>query len=132
MKKLFRVLVSETYSKWIDVAVDDDFYVDEEVRNMQEAGEIEWDRAEDFDGWDILEKEEKKPDESEIQEVKKWADDMVRVTEIVDHDWIMEEMEELQSLDWFEQLRDRGVTIPRLATSQDLWDAVLKIREGKK
>lgn len=132
MKKLFRVLVSETYSKWIDVAVDDDFYVDEEVRNMQEAGEIEWDRAEDFDSWDVLEKEEKKPDESEIQEVKKWADDMVRVTEIVDSDWIMEEMEELQSLDWFEQLRDRGVTIPRLATSQDLWDAVLKIREEKK
>ena len=55
-----------------------------------------------------------------------WANDIVRATAIVDPDWI--QMNEEECVEWFEQLRDRGVHVPDLATSSDLWEAVQKER----
>lgn len=57
MKTRYRVLVQEKYSKWVDVYAHSEADMEDEVRTMEEAGEIEWDRGEDFDEWNILESE---------------------------------------------------------------------------
>ena len=129
MKQRFQVEVRETYSKFVEVYAEDETMIDEEVSAMQECGEIEWDYTEDFDSWDIIGYEKSGYKESEIAAVKKWCAEMVAVTSIVDPDWVEEEMNENQCMDWLEQIRDRGVSIPVEVTSSDLWDAVLKSRE---
>ena len=49
MKESYRVLVRETYSKWVDVNVEDSSLIDQEVQEMEECGEIDWDYTADFD-----------------------------------------------------------------------------------
>ena len=129
MKQRFQVEVRETYSKFVEVYAADESMIEEEVTAMQESGEIEWDYTEDFDSWDIVGYEKSGYADWEIAAVKKWCDEMVAVTSIVDPDWVDEEMDENQCMDWLEQIRDRGVSIPVEVTSSDLWDAVLKSRE---
>lgn len=132
MKKAYTVTVREIYRKDVVVYVDDIDDVSQEVSYMMESGEIEFDRVNDFESWDILYIESCKISDAEKKEVVKWAKDMVRITEIIDSDWVLDEMTELECMDWLEQLRDRGVTIPALATSSDLWTAVLEERGGRK
>lgn len=129
MKTRYRVLVQEKYSKWVDVLTEDPSLIEEEIAAMEEAGEIEWDPGEDFDSWDILEREEDSFLPSEIEHVQKWCKDMVQAVAIVDPDWVGLEMDEYQCQDWLEQMRDRGMYIPEAATSCDLWDAVEEYRK---
>ncbi len=128
MKEAYRVKVREVYSKWVDVNIEDESLIDQEIQEMEECGEIEWDRANDFDSWDIIYYEKRELLASEKKEVEDWACDIVRTTAIVDPDWVEEEVNEEECMDWFEELRDRGVHVPELATSCDLWEAVLKER----
>lgn len=128
MKQRFKVEIAETYRKTVDVYAEDRSLVDQEVAAMQESGEIEWDRSADFDFWVIINVDLDALLPSEKKRVEDWARDMVRVTEIIDSDWVLEEMNEDDCMDWFEMLRDRGITVPELATSTDLWDAVQKER----
>lgn len=124
MKQHYQVKVRETYSKFVDVYVESEDLIDEEIKNMEENGEIEWDRAEDFDGWEIISIDEVHYADWEINRIKRWCMDMVNITAIVDPDWVESEMDEYECQDWLEQIRDRGVNIPEEATSSDLWDAV--------
>lgn len=128
MKTHFRVLVEEKYSKWVDVFAESQEEARQEIKVMEECGEIEIDVEEDFDKWEILKLDTFPLTRDEQKTVEDWARDMVRVTEIVDSDWVLEEMTEYECMDWFEQLRDRGIAVPELATSCDLWDAVQKER----
>ena len=130
MKNHYQVKVRETYSKFVDVYVDDIDHVDDEIATMQESGEIEWDSANDFDGWEIMGIEQVGYADWEIRNVKKWCWEMVAVTAIVDPEWIEDGMDEHQCMDWLEQMRDRGVSVPDEATSSDLWDAVQAYRRG--
>ena len=128
MKTHFRVLVEEKYSKWVDVFSESQEEARQEIKAMEECGEIEIDVEKDFDKWEILKVDTFPLTPDEQKTVEDWARDTVRVTEIVDSDWVLETMTEYECLDWFEQLRDRGITVPELATSCDLWDAVQKER----
>ena len=128
MKNHYQVKVCESYSKSVDVYVEDQSLLENEVALMQENGEIEWDRAEDFDGWDIVDYYKVEHADCEVRRVKKWCIDMVNVTALVDPDWVESEMNEFQCRDWLEQIRDRGVDIPELVTSCDLWNAVQAYR----
>ena len=129
MKESYRVLVRETYSKWIDVNVEDSSLIDQEVQEMEECGEIDWDYTADFDHWDILEYRERELTDSEKEEVRKWALNTVRITRLIDPEWVLEEITETDCRDWLECMRDKGIDIPVLVTSSDLWDAVQKERE---
>ena len=129
MKQRFKVKVRESYCKIIDVIEEDEEYAAEEAENMQQAGEIEWDRADDYNGFEILDIRSDSLLESEKEEVRKWALNTVRTTELVDSDWVLEEMTETECMEWLECMRDKGIDIPVLATSSDLWDAVQKERE---
>ena len=124
MKTHFRVLVEEKYSKWVDVFAESQEEARQEIKVMEECGEIEIDVEEDFDKWEILKLDTFPLTRDEQKTVEDWARDMVRVTEIVDSDWVLEEMTEYECMDWFEQLRDRGIAVPELATSCDSCDAV--------
>lgn len=128
MKESYRVLVRETYSKWIDVNVEDSSLIDQEVQEMEECGEIDWDYTADFDHWDILEYRERELTNCEKNEVTDWATDMIRAMAILDPEWILEHLTKDDCEELFEQLRDRGVHVPDLATSSDLWEAVQKER----
>ena len=128
MKTHYKVTVSESYSKSVDVYVEDESLLENEVALMQENGEIEWDRGEDFDNWEIVNYYKVECAEWEVRRVKKWCIDMVNVTALVDPDWVESEMDEFQCQDWLEQMRDRGIDIPEQATSSDLWDAVQAYR----
>lgn len=128
MKQHFRVLVEENYNKWVDVFAESREEARQEIKVMEEYGEIEIDVEKNFVKWGIIEVETMPLTPEEKQTVKDWARDMVRVTEIMDSDWILKTMTEHECMDWFEMLRDRGITVPKLATSTDLWDAVQKER----
>ena len=132
MKTRYRVLVEEKYSKWVEVTVEDPDLIDEEIAAMQECGEIEWDRGEDFDEWNVIEYEKNSYSPCEIEMVRTWCRDMVSAAEIFDPQWVMESMDEYQCQDWLEQMRDRGITIPDPVTSSDLWEAVESRRKEKK
>lgn len=123
MKKQFDVLVQETFSKYVRVYVEDESQIDNEIAAMEESGEIQM-GSEEFDNWEIMATEEVLYTDGEINRVKIWCSDMVRVTSIVDPDWVEEEMDESQCQDWFEQIRYRGVEVPKEVTSSDLWEAV--------
>ena len=129
MKQHYQVEVQERYTKFVDVYVEDESMIEDEIAAMEESGEIEWDRADDFECWDILSYGNTGYTEAETAAVKKWCRDMVSVTAIVDPDWVVEEMDEYQCQDWLEQMRDRGVSIPIEVTSSDLWDAVEAYRK---
>lgn len=131
MKQRFKVEIVETYRKTIDVIAEDEGCVDDEVRAIEEAGEIDWNPSEDFDGWDIVNVKRDTLLDSEKEYVQKWAMNTVRTTELVDSDWVLEEMTRDECRDWFECIRDKGIDIPVLATSSDLWDAVQKERGCK-
>ena len=132
MKEHFQLLVEEKYSKWVDVFAESKEEALQEIKAMEESGEIEMDLRNDFDKWDILGIATFPLTPAERKTVEDWALDMVRITEIVDEDWILETMTDHECQDWFEQLRDRGIAVPELATSCDLWDAVQKERGKKK
>lgn len=128
MKQLFKVDVRETYYKTIEVVAEnvDDLY--EEVATMQEAGEIEWDRAHDYESFRLVGFRRDPIPDSEKEYVRKWALNTVRTTELVDSDWVLEEMTRDECTEWLECMRDKGIDIPVLVTSSDLWDAVQKER----
>lgn len=129
MKQRFKVEIVETYRKTIDVIAEDESYVDDEVKAMEEAGEVDWNYAEDFDGWDIINVERDTLLDSEKEYVQKWAGNTVKMLVLLDPEWILEEMTRDECVDWLECMRDKGIDIPALATSSDLWDAVQKERE---
>lgn len=129
MKQRFKVEITETYRKIIDVIAEDEHYVDDEVRAMEEAGEIKWDHSEDFDGWDIINVERDTLLDSEKEYVQKWAMNTVKMIALLDPEWILEEMTRDGCMDWLECMRDKGIDVPVLATSNDLWNAVQKERE---
>ena len=132
MKKRYRVMVEEKYSKWVDVVAENQYELEDEVALMQESGEIEWDRGADFDEWNIVAYEEDEFTESELKYAKKWCEDMVTVAALMDSEWVLEGMSRDDCCDWLEQMRDNGVNIPKEITSEDLWDAVEKRRKEKK
>lgn len=124
MKTRYRVLVQEKYSKWVDVYAHSEADMEDEVRTMEEAGEIEWDRGEDFDEWNILKSEEDSYTNLEVTEAKKWCKDQVITAWTVYPGHVMK-MNRLDCVEWLERLRDNGVDIPECIDSGDLWDAVL-------
>ena len=124
MKTHYQVKVRETYSKFVDVYADNIDLVDEEVRLMEENGESEWDRGEDFDEWDILGIEEVKYADWEVRNVKRWCKNIVTVTALADDTWINEEMDEYDCQQWYQLLVESYVDMPDEVTSSDLWDAV--------
>ena len=127
MKTCYRVLVQEKYSKWVYVYAHSKADMEDEVRAMEEAGEIEWDRGEDFDEWNILESEEGGYTNSEIAKAKKWCEDQVTAAWIVYPGHVMK-MNRLDCVEWLERLHDNGVDVPECIDSGDLWDAVIKKR----
>lgn len=126
MKKHFRVMVEEKYSKWVDVVAANHYELEDEVALMQEAGEIEWDRGADFDEWSIVAYEEDGFTESELKHAKKWCEDMVTAAAIIDNTWILEEMTQDDCREWLELMRDNGMDIPKEVTSEDLWEVIEK------
>ena len=131
MKNLYTVTVKETYTKNIDVWADDKISAQDEVNTMSECGEIEFDPTDDFTSFDIVDVARKQSDVTEITKAADWCRDIVNVTAIVDPDWVGEEMNEQECMDWLEQIRDRCVPIPKPVTSSDLWSAVLAYRVCK-
>ena len=132
MKTRYRVLVEEKYSKWVDVYAHSEADMEDEVRTMEESGEIEWDRGADFDEWNIRASEEDSYTDSEMAEAKKWCEDQVTAAWIVYPGHIMK-MGRTACMEWLEQMRDNGVNIPECVDSGDLWDAVCdKKRKEKK
>lgn len=132
MKKRYRVMVEEKYSKWVDVVVENQYELEYEVALMQESGEIEWDRGVDFDEWNIVAYEEDEFTESELKYAKKWCEDMVTAAALIDSTWILEEMTQDDCREWLELMRDKGMDIPKEVTSEDLWEAVENRRKEKK
>ena len=128
MKQRFKVDIRETYRKTIDVIAEDVDALYDEVATMQEAGEIEWDRAYDYDGFEFISVTPDTLLDSEKEEVRKWALNTVRITRLIDPEWVLEEITETDCMDWLECMRDKGIDIPVLATSSDLWEAVQKER----
>ena len=124
MKKHYQVKIREHYGKFVDIYVEDESQIEDIIAEMEENGEIDWDRANDFEGWEIKSTEEVAYADWEIRSIKKWCMEMVKVTDIVDPDWVEEEMTEYECMDWLEQIRSRGVVVPSEVTSSDLWDAV--------
>ena len=129
MKKHYQIKVREYYSKYVNIYADNEDDVFDEIGLMEENGEIEWDRAEDFENWEVLSVEEIGYADCEVKRVKKWCHDMVEVTAIIDNDWVESEMDEYQCMDWLAQMYDRGIHIPDEVTSSDLWEAVLEYRK---
>lgn len=132
MKKRYRVMVEEKYSKWVDVVAENQYELEDEVALMQESGEIEWDRGVDFDEWNIVAYEEDEFTESELKYAKKWCEDMVTAAALIDSTWILEEMTQDDCREWLELMRDKGMDIPKEVTSEDLWEAVENRRKEKK
>lgn len=130
MKTHYEVKVRENYSNFVDVYVEDESQIEEEISIMMESGEIEFDLGDNYDGWEIVSAEEVLPRKEDISKVKKWCMEMVKITSAVDPGGMQKSMDEYECMDWFEQLRDRGVDIPIEATSSDLWDAVEAYRKG--
>lgn len=128
MKKLFYVDVRESYRKTVEVAAEDVDWLEEEVGQMEENGEIVWDRGADFEKWEIVDYNRTNVSAQDIKDVANWARDVVRITAMVDSDWVLNEMTRDDCMEWLESLRDAGITIHRMATSEDLWKAVLKER----
>ena len=124
MKNHYQVKVRETYSKFVDVYVEDASQIEEEVSAMEENGEIEWDRGEDFDEWEIISTEEVQYADWEIRNVKRWCRNTVAITALSDATWVEEEMDEYQCQQWYQLLLENCVDMPQEVTSCDLWDAV--------
>ena len=130
MKNHYQVKVRETYSKFVDVYVEDESQIEEEVSAMEENGEIEWDRGEDFDEWEIISTEEVQYADWEIRNVKRWCRNTVAITALSDPDWVKEEMDEYECQQWYQLLVEQYVDMPAEVTSCDLWDAVEAHRKG--
>lgn len=124
MKQHYQVNVRETYSKFVDVYVEDESQIEEEISAMEENGEIEWDRGEDFDEWEIISTDEVPYADWEIKNVRKWCRNVVTVTALSDITWVGEEMDEYQCQQWYQLLLENYVDMPKEVTSCDLWDAV--------
>lgn len=131
MKQRFKVDVMETYRKTVDVIAENEEYAAEEARNMQQAGEIEWDCDDDYNGFEVLGMRRDTLLESEKEYVQKWAMNTVKMLALLDPEWILEEMTRDECMDWIECMRDKGIDVPVLATSNDLWNAVQKERGCK-
>lgn len=132
MKTRYQVLLRETYRKWVTVVAENEDELEDEVRAMEENGEIDWDSGEDFDCWEILEHKTDPYLPEEVKSVKKWCSDMVSAVQIIDPDWVLLELSEEECEGWLDLMRDRGMTIPKEVTSEDLWDAVKERRENEK
>jgi hypothetical protein len=130
MKTRYRVLVQEKYSKWVDVYAHSESDMKDEVRTMEECGEIDWDRGEDFDEWNILESEMNSYTNSEIAEAEQWCKNQVLSAWIVDPDWVCATMTPESCMEWLEQMRDNGMCVPECIESKDLWMSVLEKRKG--
>ena len=124
MKQHYQVNVRETYSKFVDVYVEDESQIEEEISAMEENGEIEWDRGEDFDEWEIISTDEVPYADWEIKNVRKWCRNVVTFTALSDITWVGEEMDEYQCQQWYQLLLENYVDMPKEVTSCDLWDAV--------
>ena len=123
MKTRYRVLVQEIYSKWVDVYAYSEADMEDEVRTMEECGEIEWDRGADFDEWNILEHETDNYMTSEVIAAKKWCTDQVAAACIIQPDFVMTLTRDT-CMEWLEQMRDNGIDVPECIDSHDLWIAV--------
>ncbi len=131
MKTRYRVLVQEKYSKWVDVYANSETDMEDELRAMEEAGEIEWDRGYDFDEWNILESEKSNYTNLEVTEAKKWCKDQVTAAWLIDRQWVEEAMSLSDCMEWLEQMRDNGMDVPECIDSGDLWMAVLERRRER-
>ena len=123
MKTRYRVLVQEKYSKWVDVFAYNEADMEDEVRTMEEAGEIECDRGNDFDEWNILKYEKVSYTDYEVAGANKWCSDQVTSAWIVNPNYI-KTMTRGSCLNWLDRMRDNGVYIPECIDSQDLWIAI--------
>ena len=131
MKKLYKVTVREVYEKEVEVVVDDldDITLEDEVGLMEANGEIEWDRADDFDHWDIVDYREVPVFASEKEEVLHWAKNIAHDMKKL-HPYWLATMTHDDALELFESLRDEW-TVPAYANADDIWEAVLEERKGE-
>ena len=128
MKKHYRVWVTEKYSKEVDVYVDDPADIEDEVRDMEESGEIEWDRAEDFDEWGIIEYREAELDALEKKEVDGW---LMGVVSCMSNEQLAR-MTQRGCLELLGCMYDEGRYIPPAVTSADLWKVVHEYQNRKR
>ena len=128
MKKHYRVWVSEKYIKEVDVYADNPADIEDEVRDMEESGEIEWDRAEDFDEWGIIEYREEKLDALEEKEAHGW---LLGVVSGMNNKQLAE-MTQRGCLELLGCMYDEGRYIPPTVTSADLWKLVQEYQNRKR
>lgn len=128
MKKHYRVWVSEKYIKEVDVYADNPADIEDEVRDMEESGEIEWDRAEDFDEWGIIEYREEKLDALDEKEANGW---LMGVVSGMSNKQLAE-MTRLDCLELLGCMYDEGRYIPPAVTSADLWKLVQEYQNRKR
>lgn len=115
--------VSEVYCKHVTVYASDWEEAEELIGDMEENGEIEWDRADDFSSWEIYDLAEQE-DKEYAEKIIKWAKDMVIAARVIDSEWVLKGATENICLNWFEDLKQNGATIPDGADGYDLWNAV--------
>lgn len=128
MKKVYQVLVEEKYTKYVDVAVDEEYEISGKIADMEEAGEIEWDRGADCDEWNILDYFELKPLDVDVEMAKEWCKKVVENSHFIDPGFLAKLTREACA-EWLELMRDNGMVIPVLVTSADLMDAINELQK---
>lgn len=128
MKKLFNVEVRETYRKTVPVYAESADAAEEEAYLMEECGDIDWDRADNFEECVVLGTHCVGNTKSEVNEVKTWAIATVKTAATVDSEWIMDKVTPEMCCEWLVTMRDCGVDVPGLATGEDLWNEVRRMR----
>ena len=130
MKHLYQVLVEEKYSKYVTVFADEEADLHEAVAAMMDAGEIEFSDSDDSDGWNIASVLEMSTPVEMKSDAAVWANGAVAMMAAADPIPVITMTRE-NAMEALERMRDNGAYIPEYINSEELYDAVCRLREKK-